>query len=319
MTAFAYALEFGEIEPIKAFLDSGVVKINAGQGPERMPPLSWAAAYGRYELCEWLLSQKARTLSKDKYNRTPLTMAVKNGHVRVASLLLQHGSEWNHADSSSNTILHYAAGFGWKECIDLLVKHGANINAQNMWKITPITIAMLKNYQGIVKELLKREDIDVNGKDEEGRTLLTMAISDLSDPSVVDFIKFLVEKGADPTVVDTEGDTCLHRLASYNKNRRVYGHDDNDRAAKMRREKETLIKVTKFLIEKGAPLNALNSDKKTAFSIALESNNVSILDILSDSIKLSESPSLFFVFKQKIFDDRYKTLLIKLIKREQQS
>lgn len=30
MTAFAYALALGEIEPIKAFLDSGVVKINAG-------------------------------------------------------------------------------------------------------------------------------------------------------------------------------------------------------------------------------------------------------------------------------------------------
>ena len=42
-----------------------------------------------------------------------------------------------------------------------------------MWKVTPITIAMLKNYQGIVKELLKREDIDVNGKDEEGRKAAT--------------------------------------------------------------------------------------------------------------------------------------------------
>ena len=60
--------------------------------------------------------------------------------------------------------MHYAAGFGWKECIDLLIKHGADINAANMWKITPITIAMLKNHQGIVKELLKRDDIDVNGK-----------------------------------------------------------------------------------------------------------------------------------------------------------
>ena len=100
MTAFSYALALGEIEPIKAFLDSGVVKINAGQGPDRMPPLSWAACYGRYELCEWLLSQKARTLTKDKFKRTPLMMAVKNGHVKIASLLLQHGSEWNHVDSS---------------------------------------------------------------------------------------------------------------------------------------------------------------------------------------------------------------------------
>ena len=30
MTAFAYACQLGELEPIKAFLDSGVVKINAG-------------------------------------------------------------------------------------------------------------------------------------------------------------------------------------------------------------------------------------------------------------------------------------------------
>ena len=270
MTAFAYALELGEIAPIKAFLDSGVVKINAGQGPDRMAPLSWAASYGRYELCEWLLSQKARTLSKDKFKRTPLMMAVKNGHVRVASLLLQNGSEWNHADSSANTVLHYAAGFGWKECIDLLVKHGADINAANMWKITPITIAMLKNHQGIVKELLKRDDIDVNGKDEEGRTLLTMAISDLSDPTVFEFIKFLIEKGADPTLTDVDDDTCLHRLATYKRQRKSSNQD----AEKFRREKETLIKVTKFLIEKGASLNALNNDKKTAFALALDNDNI---------------------------------------------
>lgn len=93
-----------------------------------------------------MLEQKARTLAKDKYKRTPLMMAVRNGHVKLASLLLQHGSEWNHCDSSNNSVLHYAAGFGWKECIDLLIAHNADINAQNMWKVTPITIAMLKNH-----------------------------------------------------------------------------------------------------------------------------------------------------------------------------
>lgn len=179
-------------------------------------------------------------------------MAVKNGHVKIASLLLQHGSEWNHADSSQNSVLHYAAGFGWKECIDLLIKHGADINAANMWKITPITIAMLKNHQGIVKELLKRDDIDVNGKDEDGRTLLTMAIADLSDPTVLEFVQFLVEKGADPAITDTSGNTCLHRLATYTSQ---IGHSNAvDYKEKKRREMQTLVKVTKFLIEKGAPL-----------------------------------------------------------------
>ena len=144
-------------------------------------------------------------------------MAVRNGNARIASLLLQHGSEWNHVDSSSNSVLHHAAAFGWKQCIELLLSHGAEINAENMWKVTPITIAMLKNHQGIVKELLKREDVDVNGKDDQGRTLLIMAMSDLRDSRALDFIKFLVEKGADVSIADVNKNTVLHSMAHYRK------------------------------------------------------------------------------------------------------
>lgn len=61
-----------------------------------MTPLGWAAAYGNYELCEFILDNKGRTLSKDKFKRTPLTMAIRNGHTKIASLLLQRGSEWDH-------------------------------------------------------------------------------------------------------------------------------------------------------------------------------------------------------------------------------
>jgi ankyrin repeat protein len=83
--------------------------------------------------------------------------------------------------------LHYAAGYGWQECIDLLIVHSADINANNMWKVTPITVAMLKNHTGIVKELLKHE-VDVNGKDDKGFTLLHMACVDLTKPDVFDFV-----------------------------------------------------------------------------------------------------------------------------------
>ena len=60
-----------------------------------MQPLGWAAASGNYELCEWLIENKARVVGFDKYKRTPLTMAVRNGHLKVASLLLRKGSDWN--------------------------------------------------------------------------------------------------------------------------------------------------------------------------------------------------------------------------------
>lgn len=54
-----------------------------------------------------------------------------------------------------------------------------------------------------------------------------MALCDLTDPSVLDFIKFLIEKGADPTISDVDGNTCMHKLACYNKNRTFKHHEQN--------------------------------------------------------------------------------------------
>ena len=169
MSAFGYACQSGNSACILAFLDTKVVKAGAGQGPDRISPLGWAALQGNFDLCQTLIeSYRARVMSKDKFKRTPIMHAVMNGHARVASLLLQQGSDWNHSDSSGNTPLHYAAGFGHKQCIDLLLKHGAEINAENMWRTTPINIAMLCNHVGTVRHLLEVEGVDVNGKDDKG-------------------------------------------------------------------------------------------------------------------------------------------------------
>lgn len=263
LTAMAYACQFGSAETILAFIDSGIVKVNAGQGKERLSPLSWAAARGDYDLCVQLLERKGRVLSKDKFKRTPLIMACRNGHVKIASLLLQHGSEWNHCDSSQNSVLHYAAAFGWKECLDLLIEHGADLNKENMWRVTPICIAMLKNHQGIVKEMLKREGVDVNGKDDKGRTLLALACTDLASQGIYEFIQFLLSKGADPNIKNVQGNTVLHNLSVYDL--QCAKKDKGERQA----EKVTLANTIKLLIDSGADLTIENSEKQTPFTLAL--------------------------------------------------
>lgn len=87
MTAFAYACKFGHTEVVAVLLEFKG-RVNSGYGLERMTPLGWAAAYGHYDLCEFLLDKKARVLGKDKFQRTPLIMAVRNGHPKIATLLL---------------------------------------------------------------------------------------------------------------------------------------------------------------------------------------------------------------------------------------
>ena len=86
------------------------------------------------------------------------------------------------------------------------------MNAENSWKVTPINIAMMKNQQGCVKKFLGFEGVDVNCKDEKGRTLLTMALCDVTD-TTADFVKYLLEKGADPNIKDIDGQTSMHFLA----------------------------------------------------------------------------------------------------------
>ncbi len=213
MTAMAYACKYGHRKVVEVLL-AFKARINATSGLMRMTPLCWAACYGHYDLCHYLLENKARVLGKDKFKRTPLILAVRNGHTKIASLLLQRGSEWDHMDSSNNTALHYAAGYGWIDCLELLLKAGSNVNTQNSWKISPINIAMLMGHIGCVKRLLEEPNVDVNGKDEKGRTLLILSLIVLDDESI-DFISYLLKKGADPNIADLDGNTALHYLAQY--------------------------------------------------------------------------------------------------------
>lgn len=95
------------------------------------------------------------------------------------------------------------------------MKHGADLNAMNSWKVTPITIAMLNNHLGTVKRFLQEDNVDVNGKDDKGRTLLSMAVLNLEEPGCVDFAKYLLDKGADVNMGDVDKTTPLHILAGY--------------------------------------------------------------------------------------------------------
>jgi ankyrin repeat protein len=75
----------------------------------------------------------------------------------------------------------------------------SGVNAQNIWKVTPINIALLKNHTGCIKRLLMEPGVDINGKDEKGRTFLHLSVIRIDEGSI-DFINLLLEKGADPNI-----------------------------------------------------------------------------------------------------------------------
>ena len=86
-------------------------------------------------------------------------------------------------------------------------------SAENSWKVTPITIALQKNHSLIVKELLQTEEINVNAKDDEGRTLLSLAVGNINADSV-DLIHSLLSQKipADVNTQDAKGQTPLYHV-----------------------------------------------------------------------------------------------------------
>ena len=312
MTAICYAAKYGNTEAVAALL-AGKAKLNVGAGAPRMTPLMWAATYGHYDTVEFLLANKARVLGKDKFKRTALTMAVRNGHTKIASLLLQNGSEWDHADSSMNTPLHYAAAYGWMDCIDLLLKAGADVNSQNSWKISPINIAMLKNHNGCVKRFLEEEKVDVNGKDDKGRSLIMLALFILDEESY-DFVAYLLKKGADPNQVDLEGQSSLHYIAKYQPR----STDDQGKPSRIiyKRQVEFQKKITQLLIQNGADLSLKDKAENTPFSICLDGDNAPLLEFLKDKVSINKTPELLFAFKDKIFNVEYQNILQQLFKND---
>lgn len=70
---------------------------------------------------------------------------------------------------------------------------------------------MLKNFFGCVKQLLSYKETDVNCKDDQGATMLTLSLEKL-DESMVGRILFLLEKNASPNIPDLKGNTTIHNI-----------------------------------------------------------------------------------------------------------
>ena len=112
--------------------------------------------------------------------------------------------------------MHYAAAYGFSECIDVLKQAGADQNASDSQKLTPLTVAMLKNNLGTMKKLLSFPDTDVNCKDNEGRTLIMVAIDTLNKQNLEHIEYLLKEKNADPNMTDVQGYNALHYACNIN-------------------------------------------------------------------------------------------------------
>ncbi|KAI9038209.1 uncharacterized protein KD926_011148 [Aspergillus affinis] len=247
-TALMAAARYGHDSTVRLLLQNGA-------DPNRRDHLQYsalsiAAACGKPSTCKILLENGDADVNVQcGKGRTPLSLALyavgrspikQHGKyppgadkaLEVAQVLLSaSGIDPDSKDHDGRTPLTYAAGIHSMPLVELLLKQ-ASVQPDTLdnYRRTPLFYATQRrvspwvlslNYDEehrVINTLLDTGRVDVNVKDTGGRT----ALSHAAEEGREDIVKMLIQKGADPTIVNNSGESPLH----YAKKERKHCHRD---------------------------------------------------------------------------------------------
>jgi hypothetical protein len=127
----------------------------------------------------------------DMFGWTPFHYAAENGHVEISRLLLQNGADVNAKGYDGYTPLHLAALKGHVDILHLLVENGADLEAQSNGGWRALHRAAIHGHLPFIQDLISRYHVDINARDNNGRTALTLARHGYphSHPPVIAFLQ----------------------------------------------------------------------------------------------------------------------------------
>uniref|UniRef100_A0A8C7L7V7 Ankyrin repeat domain 55 n=1 Tax=Oncorhynchus kisutch TaxID=8019 RepID=A0A8C7L7V7_ONCKI len=143
----------------------------------------------------------------DGEGSTPLMHAVSGRQVDTVKLLLKMGTSINTQDACGRTSLSLATYLGWLEGCVCLLRNGAKQNIPDKNGRLPLHAATAEIDLKLMAVLLQQSTAcEINHQDNEGMTALHWA----SFHNRPEHVQALLQKGADPTLVDKDFKTALH-------------------------------------------------------------------------------------------------------------
>ncbi|KAK3264010.1 hypothetical protein CYMTET_27222 [Cymbomonas tetramitiformis] len=161
----------GDMATVRRLIEN---KVNPNCGDyDGRTPLHLAAAEGRQQVLEYLMSAGASQHAEDRWGCTPLMDAVNTGHQLLTNILFQSGAkldaghsadrvctaaatgnirmlrlldmcktEFDCGDYDNRYPMHLAAAEGWLLAVSYLLRSGADPNCRDRWGGTPLEDAL---------------------------------------------------------------------------------------------------------------------------------------------------------------------------------
>jgi ankyrin repeat protein len=226
MTALHWAVRADDANTVQLLVRAGA-NVNAANR-YGITPLSLAATNGNADIARALLKAGANANAAAGDGETVLMTAARAGNADVVNALVERGANVNATEAwQGQTPLMWAAAENHAAAIAALAAHGADLNARSKelsfpeyryetngmavfqlpkggW--TALMYAARQDSKDAVTALADAHaDLNVTTK-QEGATALQIAIINIH----YDLANLLLDKGADPNVVDLSGMTALY-------------------------------------------------------------------------------------------------------------
>ncbi|TMW69794.1 hypothetical protein Poli38472_001950 [Pythium oligandrum] len=199
----------GVVAVVRVILDTdgGMSLLEKPNNDGKTPLHSACSVNKNAEVVAELLGRGANGNAVDNESRTPLHLACQAGARDMVESLVKHGVELNYLDRASESPLHYAAEKKAEDqdigILKLLLDAGASVSIAERLG-TALHRATWSNWLEAAKLLLDR-GVDVNAQDTFGRTVLSVAVQQ----GYFDLTKLFVSHGADVNKADLEVDLPL--------------------------------------------------------------------------------------------------------------